>query len=90
MEVLYEQFIRERQYLLNVSEKTVEAYRWAWKAFEPALKGKPSVAKADLLQRIAELRTAAPALVRALTAVIRSTRVKTSSRAGAAERGSSA
>jgi integrase/recombinase XerD len=56
MEVLYEQFIRERQYLLNVSVKTVEAYRWAWKAFEPALKGKSSVAKADLLQRIAELR----------------------------------
>jgi DNA-binding MarR family transcriptional regulator len=41
-------------------------------------------------QRIAELRTAAPALVRALTAVIRSTRLKTSSRAGTAERGSSA
>jgi len=41
-------------------------------------------------QRIAELRTAAPALVRALTAVIRSTRVKTSSRAGADERGSPA
>jgi len=42
------------------------------------------------LQRIAELRTAAPALVRALTAVIRSTRVKTSSRAGTAEPGASA
>jgi DNA-binding MarR family transcriptional regulator len=41
-------------------------------------------------QRIAELRTAAPALVRALTAVIRSTRLKTSSRAGTAERISSA
>ena len=41
-------------------------------------------------QRIAELRTAAPALVRALTAVIRSTRAKTSSRSGAAERMSSA
>lgn len=27
MELLYEQFIRERQYLLNVSVKTVEAYR---------------------------------------------------------------
>jgi integrase/recombinase XerD len=57
MEVLYEQFIRERQYLLNVSEKTVEAYRWAWRAFEPALKGKAAVDKADVLQRIAELRT---------------------------------
>src|SRR5216683_2671768 len=40
-------------------------------------------------QRIEELRTAAPALVRALTVVIRSTRVKTSSRLGAAERQSS-
>ena len=41
-------------------------------------------------QRIAELRTAAPALVRALTAVIRSTRGKTPSRPGTAERQSSA
>jgi len=41
-------------------------------------------------QRIEELRTAAPALVRALTVVIRSTRVKESSRPGAAERLSSA
>jgi DNA-binding MarR family transcriptional regulator len=41
-------------------------------------------------QRIAELRTAAPALVRALAAVIRSTRVKTSSLPGADERGSPA
>jgi DNA-binding MarR family transcriptional regulator len=41
-------------------------------------------------QRIAELRTAAPALVRALTAVIRSTRAKTPSRPRMAERQSSA
>jgi len=56
MEVLYEQFIRERQYLLNVSEKTVGAYRWAWRAFEPALKGKPTVSKAEVLLRVAQLR----------------------------------
>ena len=56
MEVLYQQFIRERQYLLNVSEKTVEAYKWAWKAFEPALQGKLTVNKEDVLLRIAELR----------------------------------
>src|SRR6266853_979136 len=37
-------------------------------------------------QRIEELRTAAPTLVRALTTAIRSTRVKESSRPGAAER----
>jgi DNA-binding MarR family transcriptional regulator len=41
-------------------------------------------------QRIAELRTAAPALVRALTAVIRSTRANPSSRARAAGREPSA
>jgi len=41
-------------------------------------------------QRFEELRTAAPALVRALTVVIRSTRAKSSSRLGAAERLSSA
>ena len=40
-------------------------------------------------QRIAELRTAAPALVRALTSVIRSTRAKTPSRPAMAERQSS-
>ena len=37
-------------------------------------------------QRIAELRTAAPALVRALTSVIRATRAKTPSRPAMAER----
>jgi DNA-binding MarR family transcriptional regulator len=41
-------------------------------------------------QRITELSTAAPALVRALTAVIRSTQAKKSNRRGAAERRSSA
>ena len=41
-------------------------------------------------QRIAELRTAAPALVRALTAVIRSSRAKTSSRPRTALREESA
>ncbi len=57
MEVLYEQFIKERQYLLNVSSKTVEAYRWAWRAFESVLKGKQDVNKAEVLQRIAALRS---------------------------------
>jgi len=41
-------------------------------------------------QRIAELRTAAPALVRALTAAIRPTRAKTSIRSDAVDRMSSA
>lgn len=57
MEVLYEQFIREKEYLLNVSPRTVEGYKWAWKAFEPALKGKDAVTKADVLMRVAELRS---------------------------------
>lgn len=31
-------------------------YQWAWKAFEPALTGHSWVTKAELLQRIEELR----------------------------------
>jgi integrase/recombinase XerD len=57
MEILYQQFIREKQYLLNVSDRTVEGYKWAWKAFAPALKGKELVTKADVLKRIAELKS---------------------------------
>ena len=56
MEILYQQFIRERQYLHNVSPNTVDGYHWAWKAFEPALAGRSCVAKPELLQRIEELR----------------------------------
>ena len=56
MDVLYQQFIRERQSLHNVSPRTVDGYHWAWKAFEPALVGRSSVAKAELLQRVEELR----------------------------------
>ncbi len=29
MELLYVPFIREKQYLLNVSPRTVDRYRWA-------------------------------------------------------------
>lgn len=57
MEALYEQFIREKQYLLSVSPRTVEGYRWAWKAFAPALDGKSAVTKADVMARVAELRS---------------------------------
>ncbi len=56
MEILYQQFIRERQYLHNVSPNTVDGYQWAWKAFEPALTGRSCVTKAELLQRVEELR----------------------------------
>jgi hypothetical protein len=37
MEILYKRFVREKRYLRNVSPRTVDAYHWAWKAFEPAL-----------------------------------------------------
>jgi DNA-binding MarR family transcriptional regulator len=56
-----------------------------------ALRGLPADREAtirDLAERM-QLRTAAPALVRALTAVIRSTRGKMSSGAGKSERQSS-
>ena len=43
MEHRYEQFIREKQYLCNVSPSTVEGHLWACKAFEPALTGRSSV-----------------------------------------------
>jgi integrase/recombinase XerD len=56
MELLYKQFIREKQYLSNVSHRTTAAYQWAWKAFEPALSGRICVTKADILQRVEELR----------------------------------
>ncbi|MGO9094253.1 MAG: hypothetical protein ACLQGV_03440 [Bryobacteraceae bacterium] len=57
MEVLFEQFIREKEFLLNVSPRTLEGYRWAWKAFEPTLKGKAAVSTADVLLRVAEPRS---------------------------------
>jgi integrase/recombinase XerD len=53
---LYEQFIREKQYLANVSPATVAGYRWAWKAFAPALDGTKTAEKPEILARIAELR----------------------------------
>ena len=37
MEDFYKQFTQEKQYVENVSEATLEAYKWAWKAFEPVL-----------------------------------------------------
>lgn len=57
MEDLFNQFTRERQFIRNVSPRTLEAYQWAWKAFAPALSGKDHVSKAYVLQRIEELRS---------------------------------
>lgn len=58
MELLHAEFIRERQYLKDVSTNTVHAYRGAWKAFSPALSGHTAVSKADLIRRIAEMKDA--------------------------------
>ncbi len=52
MEHRYEQFIREKQHLCNVSPSTIEGYKWAWKAFEPALTGRSCVTKHEILQRV--------------------------------------
>jgi integrase/recombinase XerD len=53
---LCEHFIREKQYLANVSPATVAGYRWAWKAFAPVFDGTNAAQKPDLLARIAALR----------------------------------
>ncbi len=55
MEDFYAQFTREKQYLHNVSQATVEGYQWAWRAFAPALLGRTSVTKADIASHVAEL-----------------------------------
>jgi hypothetical protein len=52
MEHFYQQFIREKQYLYNVSPRAVEGYKWAWKAFEPAVIGRSCVTKQEILQRV--------------------------------------
>jgi hypothetical protein len=46
-----DQFITERQYLKNVSEKTILWYRHSFRAFEGALSSKSSI-----VDRITELR----------------------------------
>ena len=56
MDALYRQCIQEKQYIENVSQATLDGYRWAWRAFEPALSGKSKVTKADITERIACLR----------------------------------
>ena len=56
MEELFQQFTRERQYVNNVSPRTLETYGWAWKAFAPVLSGRACVSKMDVLKRIEELR----------------------------------
>ena len=56
MEHLYAEFTRERQFVHNVSESTLESYRWTWKAFEPVLTGRAAIAKAEVVDHIGVLR----------------------------------
>jgi integrase/recombinase XerD len=58
METLFAQFIREKQYLKNVSPRTMEGYKWAWKQFGRCLAETPAACKAQVIRRIAELREA--------------------------------
>jgi site-specific recombinase XerD len=57
MEDLFRQFSRERQFIRNVSPRTLEAYQWAWKALAPVLSGQDHISKPDVLRRIEELRS---------------------------------
>jgi hypothetical protein len=50
MEELFQQFTREKQFICNVSPRTLEAYGWAWKAFAPVLSGRDQVSKPEILQ----------------------------------------
>jgi hypothetical protein len=45
-----DEFIRERRYLKGVSQKTLDWYKWSFKAFEGALDS-----KASIIERIAKL-----------------------------------
>lgn len=58
MEDLYAHFVKERKYLRNVSPSTISAYEWAWRAFSPVLSRRERIIKAEVLQRISELREA--------------------------------
>ena len=56
MEDFFAQFVREWKYLQNVSPFTIAAHRWAWDAFAPVVSGRNEIVRADVLQRISELR----------------------------------
>ena len=57
MEDLFRQFSRERQFIHNVSPRTLEAYQWAWKAFAPVLSGRDHISKSDILRHIEVMRS---------------------------------
>ena len=57
MEHFYAAFTRERQFIHNVSENTLDSYRWACEAFENALTGKTAVSKAEVVEHIGVLRS---------------------------------
>jgi site-specific recombinase XerD len=63
LDQLFQQFLRERTYITNVTPSTREWYQWAWKAFnatqatalERAARA-PLIGKADLQRFVVELR----------------------------------
>src|SRR5256714_2560463 len=63
LEQLFQQFLRERTYINNVTASTLEWYRSAWKAFTAAQKAAPNrddsgalIGKADLQAFVVHLR----------------------------------
>jgi len=61
MQKLYEQFVKERTYLKNVSPATIQWYWSSWRPFSPFLSECPSVTsaiKAGVLEGIAHLKEA--------------------------------
>lgn len=67
---LFEQFLRERTYVNNVTASTREWYETAWKAFRAAQAGAPErpssaplIAKADLQHQVGQDLSPAHALV---------------------------
>src|SRR2546421_8904304 len=63
LEQLFQQFLRERTYINNVTASTLEWYRSAWKAFTAAQKAAPNrddsgalIGKADLQGFVVHLR----------------------------------
>jgi hypothetical protein len=59
LDALFERFLRERQYLKNVTPKTLVWYEAAWKAFNRSRIAAPSatlIKRSDLQQFVVHLR----------------------------------
>ncbi len=58
MEKEFELFVREKRYVQNVSENTIEFYKYAFKAFKKHLPVKElsDIASTDLIALVANMR----------------------------------